>query len=66
MDGCPNCGGDNYHYVSGWQNGEPIEPGEDNCDDCGFHYVEHCKNPMRNQVARFRSRIRKSKARNPK
>ena len=50
---CPNCGAEGYTYVSGWQNGEPIEPDEGWCDKCGFRYKEHCKHPLSEQLARF-------------
>jgi hypothetical protein len=52
---CPNCGVEGYRYVSGWQNNEPIEPDEGWCDVCGYHYVEHCEDPEREQIKRFRS-----------
>ena len=58
---CPNCGVEGYHYVSGWQNGEPIEPDEGWCDKCGFHYVEHCKDPLSKQIERFRHENRPTK-----
>ena len=51
---CPNCDSENYHYVSGCQNGEPIEPDEGWCDDCGFQYKQHINDPISAQVARFK------------
>jgi len=57
---CPNCDSENWHYVNGWrggwQGGEPIEPDEGWCDDCDFQYHEHCKHPLREQLARFQEK----------
>jgi len=35
---CPVCDGDNYREDSGWQGGEPIDPPEAWCDDCGYSW----------------------------
>ncbi len=51
---CPNCHSEKWKFVSGWQNNEPIEPDEGWCEDCGFQYKEHCKDPLQNQIERFR------------
>ena len=51
---CPVCGAEDYHYESGWQDGEPIEPDEACCDKCGYHWSEHCKHPESIQVANFK------------
>ncbi len=53
-DECPVCGAENYHYESGWQNGEPIEPDEAWCDVCGYHWQQHCKHPESEQIANFK------------
>ena len=53
---CPVCGAENYHYESGWQNGEPIEPDEAWCDVCGYHWQQHCKHPESEQIAKFKIR----------
>ena len=47
---CPVCGAEDYHYESGWQNGEPIEPDEAWCDKCGYHWQEHCKHPESERI----------------
>ena len=51
---CPNCGEEGYHHVSGWQNGEPLEPDEAWCDKCGFRWIEHCEHPLSEQLAKFK------------
>jgi len=58
MDTCPNCNGDKWEFVSGWQDGEPIEPDEGWCEECGFHYQEHCKHPISEQIAKHRGVVR--------
>ena len=51
---CPVCGAEDYHYESGWQNREPIEPDEAWCDKCGYRWQEHCKHPESEQIAKFK------------
>lgn len=57
---CPCCDAEGYEYVSGWQNNEPIEPDEGWCNECGFHYVEHIKNPLSEQVENHKAAIAKA------
>lgn len=54
---CPCCGSDKWHFSSGGQGGEPIEPDEGWCGKCGFHYIEHVRFPIHEQIRQHKTRL---------
>lgn len=56
---CPNCNAeDEWHFYHGYcePDGMQIEPDTGNCDRCGFGYYQHCKDPLENQLQRFKDK----------